>query len=190
VRQDWEPEELIEVWTLLEDDTAKLRNKSVANRLGFAMLLKFFEIEARFPEATKEVPTAAVSYVAQQVKVSAEEWAAYDWQGRTATRHRTEIREAFGFRESTEEDQENLAEWLTAELCGVEMSRDRLAEAVVARCRNDHIEPPAPAKVRRLVAKAVKDFDAQFCRRSVDRLTHAMRSRLEDLVADSEAGGA
>lgn len=105
------------------------------------MLLKFFEIEARFPETVKEVPTAAVSYVAPQVKVPAEPWAGYDWQGRTAARHRSEIREAFGFRESTEEDQESLAEWLTAELCGVEMSRDRLAEAVVARCRNDHIEP-------------------------------------------------
>jgi hypothetical protein len=27
VRQDWEPEDLIEVWRLLEDDMAKLRNK-------------------------------------------------------------------------------------------------------------------------------------------------------------------
>ncbi|MGW2586639.1 Tn3 family transposase [Streptomyces virginiae] len=186
MRQDWEPEDLIEVWTLLEDDTKKLRNKSGANRLGFAMLLKFFEVEARFPESDKEVPTAAVAYVAQQVKVAAEEWAAYDWQGRAATRHRAEIREAFGFRESTEQDQENLAEWLSAELCGVEMSWDRLAEAVVARCRNDHIEPPAPAKVRRLVAKATRDFGAKFCRRTVDRLSHATRSRLEDLLDPGE----
>ncbi|WP_374213995.1 DUF4158 domain-containing protein, partial [Streptomyces sp. A3M-1-3] len=59
VQQDWEAEELIEVWTLLEDDTAKLRNKSGANRLGFAMLLKFFEVEARFPESAKEVPADA-----------------------------------------------------------------------------------------------------------------------------------
>jgi len=35
MRQEWEPEDLIEVWTLLEDDMAKLRNKSGANRLGF-----------------------------------------------------------------------------------------------------------------------------------------------------------
>lgn len=39
MQQDWEPEELIEVRTLLEDNTAKLRNKSWANRLGFSMLL-------------------------------------------------------------------------------------------------------------------------------------------------------
>ncbi|GAA2271539.1 hypothetical protein GCM10010430_66750 [Kitasatospora cystarginea] len=150
MRQDWEPEDLIEVWTLLEDDMKRLRNKSGANRLGFAMLLKFFEVEARFPEVAAEVPTVAVAYVAQQVKVPVEEWVSYDWQGKAIQRHRGEIRDAFGFRAGTEEDQERLAEWLTAELCPVELSRDRLAEAVVARCRNDLIEPPAPGQIRRL----------------------------------------
>jgi hypothetical protein len=65
----------------------------------------------------------------------------------------------------------------------VELSRDRLAAAVVARCRNDLIEPPAPGQVRRLVGKAVKDFEKRFCRSTTDRLSHATRSRLEDLVA-------
>lgn len=69
MRQDWEPEDLIEVWTPLEDDMKKVRDKSGATRLGFALLLKFFEVEARFPESAGEVPAAAVEYVAQQVKV-------------------------------------------------------------------------------------------------------------------------
>ncbi|MFC8713265.1 DUF4158 domain-containing protein [Streptomyces sp. NPDC057197] len=72
MRQDWEPEDLIEVWTLLEDDMKRVRNKSGATRLGFALLLKFFEVDARFPESAQEVPAAAVEYVAQQVKVPAE----------------------------------------------------------------------------------------------------------------------
>jgi hypothetical protein len=108
------------------------------------LLLKFFEVEARFPEDAREIPVPAVSYVAQQVRVPAEEWAAYDWSGRAIKRHRMEIRGAFGFRECTEEDQAQLAEWLAVELCGVELNRDRLAEAVVARCRKDRLEPPAP----------------------------------------------
>ncbi|MET8877993.1 Tn3 family transposase [Nocardia sp. NPDC004604] len=182
MRQEWEPEDLIEVWTLLEDEVVRLRNKTGANRLGFALLLKFFEVEARFPENAGEVPAPAVAYVAQQVKVPAEEWAAYDWQGRAITWHRTEIRTAFGFRAGTEEDQERLAEWLAAELCPVELSRERLMAAVVARCRNDHIEPPAPAKVQRLVGRAVTDFEDQFCRSRVERISHATRSQLEDLV--------
>ncbi|MFF8691440.1 hypothetical protein ACF08W_04460 [Streptomyces sp. NPDC015144] len=40
VRQEWEPKELISVWTPLEEDMGRLRNKSGANRLGFALLLK------------------------------------------------------------------------------------------------------------------------------------------------------
>ncbi|GGU01165.1 MULTISPECIES: DUF4158 domain-containing protein [Streptomyces] len=67
MRQEWEPEDLIEVWTLLEEDQERLRNKSGANRLGFALLLKFFEVEARFPEDAGEIPVSAVSYGAQQV---------------------------------------------------------------------------------------------------------------------------
>ncbi|MFF2964442.1 DUF4158 domain-containing protein [Streptomyces sp. NPDC057963] len=92
MRQDWEPEDLIEIWTLLEDDMERVRNKSGATRLGFALLLKFFEVEARFPESAKEMPAAAVDYVAQQVKVPAGAWADYDWQGDRIKRHRKEIR--------------------------------------------------------------------------------------------------
>ncbi|CAL9651720.1 DUF4158 domain-containing protein [Streptomyces sp. enrichment culture] len=112
MRQDWEPEDLIEVWTLLEDDMKRVRNKSGATRLGFSLLLKFFEVEARFPESAGEIPAAAVEYVAQQVKVPAEAWGAYDWQGDRIKRHRMEIRAAYGFRANTEEDQDRLAAWL------------------------------------------------------------------------------
>ncbi|WP_051795015.1 DUF4158 domain-containing protein [Streptomyces sp. NRRL S-87] len=37
MRQDWEPEDLIEVWMLLEDDMKRVRNKSGTTRLGFAV---------------------------------------------------------------------------------------------------------------------------------------------------------
>ncbi|WP_407675941.1 DUF4158 domain-containing protein [Peterkaempfera bronchialis] len=126
----------------------------------------------------------AVSYVAQQVKVPAEEWAAYDWSGRAIKRHRIEIQGAFGFRECSEGDQAQLAEWLAVELCGVELNRDRLAEAVVARCRKDRLEPPAPGQITRLVGGAVSTFEERFCAATVGRLSAATRSRLDDLIAE------
>jgi hypothetical protein len=54
------PEELVESWTLLGDDWKRVGNKSGATRLGFAVLLKFFELEARFPRAASDVPPGAV----------------------------------------------------------------------------------------------------------------------------------
>jgi hypothetical protein len=47
VRREWELEELIECWTLDEGELRLLANKAGATRLGFALLLKFFEQEAR-----------------------------------------------------------------------------------------------------------------------------------------------
>lgn len=189
MRQGWEPEDLIEVWTLLEDDQAKLRNKSDANRLGFALLLKFFEAEARFPDSPGEVPPSAVAYVAQQVGDVPERFAAYDWSGRAIKRPCVEVRAFFGFRECTEADQEKLAVWLAPELCGVEFARERLVGAVVARCRAERMEPPTPGQVDRLVSSAVRSFDERFCAAAVGRLSATTIGLLEKLLAEPGTEG-
>jgi hypothetical protein len=59
VRREWSTEELIGSWTLVGEDWRLVGNKSGATRLGFALVLKFFEIEARFPRAADELPPAA-----------------------------------------------------------------------------------------------------------------------------------
>ncbi len=69
MRREWEPEALIESWTLVEDDWNLVANKSGPTRLGFAVLLKFFDLEGRFPRHAGEVPRAAVAYLATQLKV-------------------------------------------------------------------------------------------------------------------------
>jgi hypothetical protein len=49
MRREWELEDLLECWTLDEVDLGLIANKSGATRLGFALALKLFEQEARFP---------------------------------------------------------------------------------------------------------------------------------------------
>ncbi len=49
MRREWEPEDLVACWTLLDAVWRMVGNKTGATRLGFALLSKFFEIEARFP---------------------------------------------------------------------------------------------------------------------------------------------
>ncbi|MEU6688112.1 DUF4158 domain-containing protein [Streptomyces sp. NPDC046832] len=97
VWQEWPPEELLANWTLVDGDWDLVANKSGATRLGFSLLLKFFELEGRFPDVLEEVPPAAVDYVADLVKVPATDFAKYTLVGRTAEYHRKQIREALGF---------------------------------------------------------------------------------------------
>ena len=62
MRRRWEADELIESWTLEPDELARVTNKARATRLGFAVLLKFFGLAARFP-LVNEVPVEVVDFV-------------------------------------------------------------------------------------------------------------------------------
>jgi uncharacterized protein DUF4158 len=104
VRRECGQEELIASWTLLDDDWRLVGNTTSATRLG--VLLKFFELEARFPRHAGEVPRAAVRYVAGQVKVDPALFGEYAWSGSTIEYHRAQIRAALGFREPTRADEE------------------------------------------------------------------------------------
>ena len=54
MREDWEAEDMVAAWTLVDDDWELVANKSGATRRGFALLLKLFEQKGRFPDALDE----------------------------------------------------------------------------------------------------------------------------------------
>jgi hypothetical protein len=93
------------------------------------LLLKFFEIEARFPRGVEELPPAVIAYVAEQVKVDPAQIGAYSREGRSIKYHRKQIRAGFGFREFTRGDEDKLAGWLGEEVCPVELRDEQLREA-------------------------------------------------------------
>ena len=184
MRREWDPEELIDCWTLVDEDWALVANKSGPTRLGFAVLLKFFELEGRFPRHAGEVPKPALDYLAGQLKVPTELFLRYEWTGRTIEYHRAQVRKALGFREATVDDEEELARWLTAEVCPLELSEERRRDALMARCRAQRIEPPALSRVERVLGSAQEAFDQQFTARTLSRLSVGAVARLEELVAE------
>jgi hypothetical protein len=121
MRREWEPEDLIACWTQVEDDWRLVANKRGGSRLAFALLLKFFELEGRFPRHLGEVPRQAVAYVAEQVHIASGALDEFSWFGRTAEYHRAQIRAALGFRECTVEDEDRLTTWQGEEVCPVEL---------------------------------------------------------------------
>jgi hypothetical protein len=140
------------VVTLVGQGWTLVGNKTGATRLGFALLLKFFETEARFLRAAEELPDAAVGYVADQVKIAAAAFSVYSWSRRSITYHREQIRDAFEFREFTRSDEDKLAGWLAEEVCPVELRDPQLREAVLVRCRAERIEPPG--RMDRIISSA------------------------------------
>lgn len=188
MRREWEPEDLIACWTLVEEDWPLVANKAGATRLGFAVMLKYFELEARFPRHAGDVPRAAIDYVARQVNVDPSRFADYDWTGRTVERHRSQVRRALGFEEATVGDENRLAMWLAEEVCGVELKPERLRDALLARCRADRIEPPGPSRIERTISAAQTEFDRRFTTRTGERLGPSASEGLDAMV--NEVDGA
>lgn len=110
-------DELVEHWTLLDDERELIAGKRGSTRLGFALLLKFYTQVGRFPRGRGELPGEAVEFVARQVGVEPAELGLYEWTGRTIEYHRAQIRSHLGFRECTVADAEQLTQWLAAARC-------------------------------------------------------------------------
>src|SRR3954454_14447536 len=119
-RQPVGMDELVERWTVLDDELELVAGKRGATRLGFALLLKYYTWHGRFPRGRAEFADEVVDYVGRQVKVSASELGLYDWTGRTIGYHRAQIRDHLGFRVCGVVDAEKLTQWLAAEVAPAE----------------------------------------------------------------------
>ena len=180
-------DELVGSWTLVGEDWTLLGNKSGVTRLGFALLLKFFDLHACFPRTPVDFSTEVVTYVAAQVGVDPELFEAYEWSGRAIERHRAQIRSAFGFREFTRNDEAKITDWLAREVCPVEQRDEQLREAVLFRCRTEQIEPPG--RIERILGSARAAFEKDFCDSVVSRLGADCVARLETLAAEGTDKG-
>ncbi|MER8089075.1 Tn3 family transposase [Streptomyces sp. NPDC094048] len=93
-------------------------------RLGLCLMLKFFEIEGRFPICWRRYWPPPWSRSPAWGKPAAD-FAKCSLTGRTTEYHRAQVREALGFRPATPEDEEQLTAWPAAEVCPVELVEDR-----------------------------------------------------------------
>jgi hypothetical protein len=188
MKREWTDLEFAD-WTLLPSEAVLLANKTGPTRLGFAVLLKFFQYAARFPLSMQEVPTAAVAYIAGQVGVPAEEFSRYDWEGRAVKYHRAQIRAFLGFREPTVQDAEELAVWLSEHVLPQGHPDEHVNAAAYQRLRDLGVEPPTPDRLDRIFASASSAFEERFCTEKAGRLPPATLGRLEALLSAATEGG-
>ena len=60
MKRHWDEQELAEHWSLTSDEFELVRNRTDRSRIGVVALLKFFQVESRFPSNRGEVPMLAL----------------------------------------------------------------------------------------------------------------------------------
>jgi TnpA family transposase len=183
MKRQWTDEELEAHFTLHSTELDLVGDsKTDHNLLGFAILLKYFQYEGRFPSQKQDIPAAVTRHIAHQLGVATEELLAYDWDGRMIKNHRAGIRAFLDFRETTKQDEDALVSWLCQEVLGEQQQEDALLAAAYQHCQKQHIEPPTPDRLSRLLHTALHRFDEQFCASVSQQLTPEVRARLDGLL--------
>jgi len=185
VKRNWQEAELAKHFSLSFAEFELLANKAGPTRLGFAVLLKFFQYEARFPNAKNEVPRAVVGYLAPQVDVEAEAYLQYDWQGRAIKYHRAQIRQFLGFRQATLKDLEEIRGWLSQGLIKQEQHPEVLKVAAYQHWRELKIEPPSPDQVERLLRSVLHRYEEEYFMQLFAKLSVATRQQLDSLLEEA-----
>ncbi|MEU7748044.1 Tn3 family transposase [Nonomuraea sp. NPDC049158] len=190
-------DELVEYWTILDEERSLIAGKRDATRLGFAILLKFYTQHGRFPRGRSELPDDVVEHVAKQVQVPASEFGFYEWSGSTIEYHRSQIRTHLGFRTCTTADATKLAVWLAEHVAHAERRPERVREELLKHLREERIEPPTPGRISRIVASALHNAEVTWSMRITSRLSPESTQRIGALVglddvsrAVTEAAGA
>ncbi|MEK6570123.1 MAG: DUF4158 domain-containing protein, partial [Bacteroidota bacterium] len=178
----WQAEELVEHFTLLPEESTLLANKTGSTRLGFAVLLKFFQYEGRFPYYKSEIPEAVVAHMAKQVGVLPEQYPKYDWSGRTIKYHRAQIRIFLGFREVTLMDSQSLSGWLCQHMVSYEPREPHLKEAALQHLRQLRIEPPTPDHLERIIRSALHTHESRLCAEILSQLSPMTLAKLDALL--------
>ncbi len=179
-------DELIEFWTLLDEDRELLVGKRGATALGFALLLKHYSRYGRFPRGRSEIPDEVVAFVARQLGVAAVDLGFYEWAGSTIEYHRAQVRDHLGYRLATVADQETLTGWLSEAVAHAERRPDRVREELLVEFRRLRIEPPTAGRLLRMVRSALRTAERDWASRIEGRLGPAATARLLTLIATNE----
>jgi len=188
MKQAWHPDELAQHWTLSDDECLLLGEKTGAARLAFAVLLKAFQYEGRFPLRRDTVPVSVLGHLAAQVAVPLAAYATADWDGRSARRHRADIRAYCGYDVFTIAHEADCIDWLSAHVSSPDPTAEALTLTAYSHLRTLKLEPPLPARLRRLLQAAVRHREARLVEETVARLSLTTCAALDALIQTDALG--
>jgi hypothetical protein len=182
MKRNWDLHELIEHWTLLPNELELLHNKTSSTRLGFAINLKFFQNEGKFPKNRVDTPKAVVTFISQQVNVESKEFQKYDFHSRSAKYHRCQIREFCGFRSPKSEDADDLREWLIQTILSQIQDPKTLESAAIQRLRDLSIETMSSGRLYRVIQAAIRTYEQQFSQDISKKLSPDTQELIDQLL--------
>ena len=188
MKADWQADQLERHFTLSASERALLGNKSGATRLGFALLLKTFQLDGCFLEHANDLPASVVSHVAAQCDTAPALLERIVWDSRHTRRHRAEIRAYLGNTAFNKADEPALIAWLEDHITDFDPTSESLRRAARLHLRSKRLEYPTETRLDALVRSAIKLRETRFVLNTAAALSVETRVALNALIVTD--GGA
>lgn len=162
MKQLWDAEELSRYWSFSYEELQLLKTKPYKSHLAFCMQLKYYQYYGIFPESKKDIADIPLQYISEQLGFENRKdntSCFYNWEDRTARRHRQEILDFLGIRKFTERDQEEIQDWLCQTVFPQGFSTSDSLEYVYEWLHKNKIDRPAEKELVRDLSSAYSNFE-------------------------------
>lgn len=183
MKQNWTTTELKELWTLSDREQQLALVKSRKSRLGFAFMLKYFQINARFPKKEEVISLKVIGFLAKQLELDSLSFHYYDFADQSAKLHCKQISKYFGFQTATRKESKALVHWLVSHVLPERDCNLRsLIEIAYDYFRKKRIEPFSSDRMTRYCIQALQEFEINLFQKIASQLSSDQKASLDNLL--------
>jgi hypothetical protein len=173
------------IFNLCEDELALAKTKNTdKNKLGFAVLLKYFQLESHYPKHIKYVDPSMLNCIANQLNILPSCADEFDWEGRSTKRFRKEIRNLLGYKKSSAKDINKLKLWLIKEIFPNGVKKSQLMEHAYEYFRQERVEPFTSNELERHISSAHRIFEQELFNSIHNELLSDTKLVMDSLLTD------
>lgn len=177
----------MEIWSLGSDEITWVEDFNRLGRVWAAFQLRFFRRHGRFPARDGDIDDESLRYLAEQLGLAVPDPAGFGFAHVNARRQRAAILRHLDVRRATDRDRKDLRSWLSVHCRNSACSIEEYAEKGYRRCAELGVFVPSDKIMERLVRGARHDFVEGLLAAVVERLSDAVRVRLDASLADPKA---
>lgn len=168
------------------EELALVYKKKPRTQLAFAIMLKFFQLENKYPNSTQSIPAEMISTLVHQLHTSEESINYFEWNGRSSERFRHEIREFLGFRKAVVADSESLMQWLIQCHLPDVPTFSQCRELAKQYLLQQKVEPFSPKELDKYLRAAHAKFEKEFFTAICNELSGLTLQQFNELISESD----
>ncbi|WP_242266506.1 MULTISPECIES: DUF4158 domain-containing protein [unclassified Bacillus cereus group] len=182
MKQHWNLDQEITSFILSSEELKLVNARYKLTRIGFAALLKYFQLFHQFPTKKSQIPSDMLHFLSKQLNLSLNSYHTYILDSKTARQHKQEILDFFGFKEEQDKDREFIRTWLYNRIYEYNLDANLLRKQLYIKYRTEKIVAPPEWQINQLIQQLIFQREQDFYQETYNKLSDSTLKKIDDLL--------